>query len=211
VPSVTAAQLKTAKKLVSVGGTATRADADAVATKLAILPTAALRAIDKARFPNGAPIKIIATKGSITDYVPELRGVRPRGWPPGTSWDSVPGISLGSTVVIATRDGRVPEIGNGHGSYDLVVHETFHSVDSAGGPLSQSADFLAAYNADKEALGSYYRQEEDAGRAEAFAETAARYFGHDPTLEKENPNLYRYFDTHRDLFAEGAKKKGRST
>ena len=49
-------------------------------------------------------VKIVACRGSITDYLPKLRGQQPRGWPPAKTWDTVPGSCYWASkeVVIAT-------------------------------------------------------------------------------------------------------------
>src|SRR5262249_23172847 len=47
--------------------------------------------------------KVIACRGSVTDYRTDLKGVQPRGWPPGSTWDKVPGSNTPdkNEVVIA--------------------------------------------------------------------------------------------------------------
>lgn len=96
-------------------------------------------------------------------------------------------------MYIATTSGflggrRVPRQGEGHNSYDLTLHETFHAVDRRG-KYSLSDTFKRTVKLDQKSLSAY----EDRRRREAFAETAARFFARDPTLESERPNLYKYF------------------
>jgi len=98
-----------------------------------------------------------------------------------------------NVVYIATTSGflggrRVPRQGEGHNSYDLTLHETFHAVDRRG-KYSLSDTFKRTVKLDQTSLSAY----EDRRRREAFAETAARFFARDPTLESERQNLYKYF------------------
>jgi hypothetical protein len=56
--------------------------------------------------------------GPVTDVMTKLRGVTPRGWPKGMTWDNVPGLQASSTK-------RVILGGKGeHGCVSLAVHET---------------------------------------------------------------------------------------
>jgi hypothetical protein len=96
------------------------------------------------------------------------------------------------------------------GSYDVDVHETGHAFDDVMGNLSQTPEFIAAYNADKAHLGAYYNQPDAQGdaehkgttrsRQEAFAESFARYYADDPTFGDDpqpalsTPHLYAYFE-----------------
>jgi hypothetical protein len=130
-------------------------------------------------------VKVIAAKGSITDYATDLKGVQPRGWPPGKTWDGVPGVYLPdrNAVVIATTglgaDLRVPATGEGHGSMNVVVHEASHAIDQNASALRNSAspDFLAARAKDLANLPSYETQPGIAGPSETYAESAARFYG----------------------------------
>ncbi|WP_282780016.1 MULTISPECIES: hypothetical protein [unclassified Nocardia] len=118
-----------------------------------------------ASHPKGG-IDIVA--GSVTDVMPELRGVTPRGWPANTTWDDVPGLHDLSThrVVLGDR--------GDHGSVSLAVHEVGHAFDRALLDASDSDDFRQLY--DK--LGSmmpYYAQPGSAGRQETLAESLAAW------------------------------------
>lgn len=55
-----------------------------------------------------------------------LRGVQPRGWPPGETWDSVPGAYDPGRRACALGGG-----GKGHGSTSLALHEASHAFDHA--------------------------------------------------------------------------------
>jgi hypothetical protein len=98
-------------------------------------------------------------------------------------------------VVIATRNGAVPATGNGHGSADLVAHETCHAFDDA---VSGHSDpnFQAARNQDLAKLPAYETQPGDAGLQETYAESFAQYQSNPTALKNSQPNLYKYWDSH---------------
>jgi Flp pilus assembly pilin Flp len=183
-------QLQYAKTFVKAGGSATQADVDAVAEDLATLPRPVLD------YMKAKGITVVAAKNSVTDYMTHLKGVKPRGWPPGSGWDSVPGtVNHNTEVVIATRNGKVPATGDGHGAYSLTVHETFHAIDRSAG-WSKAPEFLKARDADAANLDAYLKQPGEAGLEEAYAESAAHYFRGDTAWGKKNPNLWQYWETH---------------
>lgn len=147
--------------------------------------------------------KIVVCRGSITEYRTELRGQRPRDWPAGSTWDTVPGGFNPNTneVVIATRGHGtpggpyVPPSGDGHGSSNLVLHEGGHGIDhnSPAGLNSTSPGFTAARNADVGTLDDYEGPANAAGHEETFGESAARYYGGDPNDATDHPNLHNYW------------------
>ena len=188
------------RALMTVGGKADIVDAELVAQELSKIPPHGLKVL------AGSMTRVVVCRGSVTDHLAQLRGVKPRGWPPGSSWDSVPGLHDPSRneVVVATIGhdtpaGRhVPRTGEGHGSKDLVVHETFHAIDhdvGRGAPRSSSASFNAARDADAHTLSAYESQPGEAGKEESYAETAARYYGGDQTDAAKHPNLHSYWDS----------------
>ena len=189
--------LALATSLVRTGGSGTAEDAQLVAQSLAQLPKSSLEQMQK----NGT--KVIACRGSVTDYRTDLKGVQPRGWPPGATWDKVPGANTPdkNEVVIAvighgTPAGpHVPKTGEGHGSVNLVAHESSHSIDlHGGGPgPSQSDDFTKARDADMNKLSDYEKQAGEAGRQETYAESAAR---HAEGKDQDTPHLKKYWDDH---------------
>ncbi len=131
--------------------------------------------------------KVIACRGSVTDHASSLRGVQPRGWAPGDTWDIVPGMydpNANEVVVATTGHGtpagaHVPVTGEGHGSANLAVHEALHAVDHNRGGTARSAgaDFNTARTADLPNLGTYETQAGSAGQEETWAESGARYYG----------------------------------
>lgn len=192
-----------ARQLVTAGGRGTRADVDTVVAELKKLPAVLLVRAHR------AGVRVIACRDSVTDHMAALRGVTPRGWPPGSTWDRVPGLydPASMTVVMATHDGargaserELPDFGYGHGSFNALFHEFGHALDgtNALGHDSRSPGFRAAYINDAQALldanHTYLLQPGDAGPEEAYAEMAARYFGRDPSLRGAFPNLHGFFE-----------------
>ncbi|MCX4029164.1 membrane-targeted effector domain-containing toxin [Endozoicomonas sp. SM1973] len=135
-------------------------------------------------------INVVVTNDSITTYYPHLKGVTPRGWPAGKTWDDVPGVGSfnnqrGSVIaVILDPNGKwvIPPMGQGHGSSNLVLHETAHAIDriigteSQGENLSKRSSFGQAWQNDYQSLDPYYQQGGTAGLEETFAEGIARYY-----------------------------------
>jgi hypothetical protein len=170
-----------ARSLVQAGGAGDASDVDLVVAELGKMPVTALRAME------AGGVKVIACRDSVTDFASDLKGVQPRGWPPGATWDSVPGAYMPdrNAVVIATTGhgtppgAHVPATGEGHGSANLVIHESAHAVDSNVSPSlnSGSPAFNAARASDVSALPSYETQAGAAGQSESYAESAARYYG----------------------------------
>ncbi len=184
-----------ADKVLKTGGSGTAADVALVKERLVQYPSTALqRLVDQGT-------KVVVCEGSVTDHLTSLKGVAPRGWPPGSTWDNVPGLynPAGNEVVIATvgqgtdAGAHVPASGEGHGSYDLVLHEVGHGLDK--NTLSGSADFTKARTADLGTLSAYESQAGSAGPEETFAESAARHYGGDPTDAATHPNLSAYWAT----------------
>ncbi|QYE37141.1 PAAR domain-containing protein (plasmid) [Polymorphobacter sp. PAMC 29334] len=185
--------------LVQAGGSGDQTDVALVVAELAKLPAAALQILRD----NG--VKVIAARNSVTDYATELKGVHPRGWPPGATWDNVPGAYMHdrNAVVIATTGygtpagPHVPVTGEGHGSANMTVHETTHAVDAFAGPQrnSSSSDFTAARNSDLSGLSAYEQQAGAGGPSETYAESSARVYGgqHGPT---QQPALDAYWRSH---------------
>lgn len=188
--------LALATSLVKAGGSGTAEDAKLVAESLAKLPKSSLEQMQK----NGT--KVIACRGSVTDYRTDLKGVQPRGWPPGSTWDSVPGSNMRdkNEVVIAVTGHNtpagphVPKTGEGHGSVNMVVHEASHSLDRGSPSPSQSEEFTKAREADMSKLPNYEKQTGEGGPRETYAESAAR---HAEGKDQDTPHLKKYWDDHR--------------
>jgi len=181
-----------ARSIVVRGGSSTDADVDAITNALLGMPPARLTRI------RDDGVRIASSRGSITDHAVDLRGVAPRGWPPGSTFDTVPGVYRPEKkdVIISTIEGpngtRV--VSNAHGSYDMVLHELGHAVDGAVVEnASTDARFAATRERDLAALPEYMRQPGEAGASETYAEAFARYYGADPTMRNQWPALYDHF------------------
>jgi hypothetical protein len=182
-----------ARELVRSGGSGDAGDANLVAARIATFTMPILTRLLNDR------TTIVACRGSITDYLTQLRGQQPRGWPPGSTWDTVPGIFFPQTneVVIAilghdTSQPHIPTTGEGQGSADVVLHESSHGVDMGGGQpfLSASQTFASARNPDLAQLSDYEKQVSPAGEEETFAESAARFF---TGRDGNTPHLHAYW------------------
>ncbi len=192
-----------AQKLVQPGGTADKKDAELLTLELAKMPEYMLSLLCE----NG--VKVIACKNSITDYFTELKGVTPKGWPPGSTFDQVPGIYEENIkeVVIAIighdteKGAHVPGLKEGHGSANLVFHEVGHAVDYAKHPGAFSSEnsvfFQIARNLDLEKITAYEKQPPPFGEQETFAESLAIYLQTPEKMKEDRPHLYGYF---RDTF-----------
>jgi len=183
-------------KNLRAGGTSTADDAKAVAAGMKNFPKKVLEDLNK------AGIQTECCRGPVTEVMPELSGVLPRGWPAGSTWDSVPGVYSGSSkkVVVGTMDKggkrHVPARGEGpipHGTPDLIGHEGGHAFDAAEGTLkSKDAKFLAARDEDVKTgnpdgmwgpRDNYFLTTTEGGTndagatSETFAESFAMHFG----------------------------------
>ena len=191
-----------ARNLLKIAGSADAADGELVVQELIKFPKGALRAL------ASQGTKVVVCRGSVTEYLTALAGVQPRGWPPGMTWDTVPGLndSGANEVVIAVighgtvAGAHVAATGEGHGSYNLVLHESGHAHDlnQGGGATRRSAgaDFLAARTADLATLSAYETQAGNAGEEETYAESSARFYGGDPGDAAAHPNLHKYWQDH---------------
>ena len=122
----------------------------------------------------------------ITDAYPELKGVKPRGWPDGSTWDDCPGFAKGRDITVAQTNristGKFVETNRTGG---IIRHEAGHAFDAVLSDISSSSDYLVAYNKYIAILKTtedyldydYLTQEGVAGRQETFAEVFAQLCG----------------------------------
>ncbi len=135
-------------------------------------------------------VKVVPTD-KVTDVMPELAGQKPRGWPPGSSWDDVDGAydTTSKRIIVAQRQNSSKPYTNDVAG--LTRHETGHAVDRLNN-FSAQANFKTAYTReagnvpapDQQAL-DYFLQSGDAGREETFAETFAIINGGATTTYRE--------------------------
>lgn len=183
--------------LTRTGGHGDDLDRALVAAELSKLPPHILQRMED----NGTTV--VVGRGSVTDLRPDLAGQTPRDWPAGTSWDTVPGLydPDNNEVLITTRghgtEGGpyVPPTGDGHGSSNLVIHESMHGVDHGSGDISGNDQaFNDARDADQGTLDNYEGNANPDGDEETYAESAARHYGGDPNDAANHPNLHNYWD-----------------
>jgi len=145
-----------------------------------------------------------------TEMYPELKGVHPRGWPSGTTWDSVDGLFDPKTKAISVsetyRPIRKKEFVrvSGKNTVGVLNHETGHGFDkSISAVYSDTSEFVLAYSKDVRALTQkgmrekglqYYRR-----RSEAFAEVFADIMGQGASpsktaISKFFPNCKKYIE-----------------
>jgi hypothetical protein len=117
----------------------------------------------------------------MSDIYPELKGVTPRGWRKGSTWDEASG-----GYKVASKEIAITEYKKGYGgrflksgdTRDVFPHEYGHAVDRSympGRNFSNDDLFVKAYNKDVEALSGdeyveYFLQSGSAGRQETFAQ-----------------------------------------
>jgi len=125
----------------------------------------------------------IVAANKLTDALPELKGQKPRGWPPGLTWDAVDGAYSPSRNMVVVAE----ETADSNGKWvkskrteDVTRHEVGHAVDFGLGKLSNTAAFTKAYDEDEKNMPpklaptlKYFLQNGDGGKEEAFAEAIA--------------------------------------
>lgn len=130
----------------------------------------------------------------LTEMFPELKGKHPRGWPPGTTWDSVEGmfhLNTNSISISETyRPIRQKIFKNTPKSKikGILNHETGHGFNRSFGDnnISDSIEFAKAHRIDIKNLSqldiaenrlNYFLQKGSVGRDETFAEIFADIMG----------------------------------
>ena len=124
-----ATRVELATALTVAGGSGTEADRAIGIAGLSKLPMPLLQLL------AGIDVQLVMCRGSVTDYVTDLQGVTPAGWPPGFTWDDVPAAYLTelNRVVVATHEvggGRaLPPTGDGHSSFNVLLRTRSVSPD----------------------------------------------------------------------------------
>jgi hypothetical protein len=123
------------------------------------------RLLTKVKLAGLAQIHFAARPVPDLDNLQFLRGVHPRGWQSGTTWDSVPGAYNADLRVLVAGIGI-------HGSSSLVLHEFGHALGDLLGYDSDSR-LVAAHQRLYSRLNPYLQQDGPsgpAGRQELLAE-----------------------------------------
>jgi len=131
---------------------------------------------------SGAHTTITATH-RLTDALPELKGQKPRGWPPGLTWDAVDGAyspSRNTVVVAEETENAAGQWVKSYRTADVARHEVGHATDYGLGKLSSTPAFVKAYEDDTQNMPAplapalkYFLQNGDGGKEEACAEAIA--------------------------------------
>jgi hypothetical protein len=139
---ISPARAKAVGKNIRSGGTSSAEDAKVVASNLAKLSPKVIDSLNKAN------IHTECCRGGITDAMPELAGVLPRGWHETTTWDQVEGVySPNNKKLVVGTDADAT--GKRTIPLKLVGHEAGHAFDDSDNkPKRENKDFLAARDAD---------------------------------------------------------------
>ena len=130
------------------------------------LPTSLLKKVRN----QGIIVKLFTGKLTDNPTASHLSGKVPRGYEQNTTWDDIPGVGGGKTVLIKIGSST---IGNGHGSVNLELHELAHSIDRhVFQELRYEVAFLRIWNQEKTQLfpdNQYLLTYPEEYLAEAFA------------------------------------------
>lgn len=166
-------------------------EAARIINRIALLPDSML---EKTAEHN---IKIKLFEGNLTDNpsVRHLKGVIPRGYESGKTWDDVPGI--GGSKLVLVKIGS-SQRGHGHGSVNLELHELAHSLDRyVYGGIREDERFEQIWRKESSLLfpgQSYFLDYPEEYFAEAFA---MFYIGGIPArlLKQKAPRTFEYIDS----------------
>ena len=145
------------------------------------LPTSLLEKLHH----HGVVIKFFSGKLTDNPTAAHLSGKIPRGYTRNRTWDDVPGIGGGKTVLVKIGHS---DKGKGHSSVNLELHELAHSIDRhVYDNLRYHESFLNIWHLEKAKMfpnNNYFLTYPE----EYFAETFAYYFlggvYHDQLKEK---------------------------
>lgn len=144
-------------------------EAAAIISRIDQLPFSLLKKIKD----QGIVVKLFTGKLTDNPTARHLKGVTPRGYNSGKTWDDVPGIGGSKTVLVKIGSS---ESGMGHSSVNLELHELGHSVDNhVYNEIRSQESFLEIWEEEKYSLfpkKTYFL----AFPEEFFAECFALYF-----------------------------------
>lgn len=130
-----------------------------------------------ARAAAAAGVTVQVAGGPVPTFagMEHYAGQRPRGWPPGATWDEVGGAYDSSRRVVIAGAGR-------HNSTSLVLHEYGHAIGFASG-AHDTQEWSGIHRDTFDRLDPYSQQggpEGAAGRHELWAEAYAVHTRHGP-------------------------------
>ncbi|WP_240620296.1 anthrax toxin lethal factor-related metalloendopeptidase [Peribacillus acanthi] len=165
------------------------AEVDSIATRISHLPPHMLTRL------NEREIKIKVFNGALTDQkeAAHLAGIKPRGYKKtGVNWDHVPG--MGGNKMVFVKIGA-SEMGKGHGSVNLELHELAHTIDRLiYDNIRYKEEFLRIW---KQEAPVYFKGRDYFIKypEEYFAEVFAMYYLNDTTkqeLKNGAPQTYKF-------------------
>lgn len=155
-----------------------------------------------------AGVKVIIGEGSVTELGTGMaiwKGVTPRGWPKGYTWDSIDGVYDDTEKEVVL--GHVP---NSVAGTSFAVHEYGHAVDDvyrysgSTNERSHSANWTTVWHASYNNLNNeYFKQDNSwAGAEEFFAESFSNIIKGDSQAFRDmglsndqGKNVVEYFST----------------
>ena len=141
---------------------------------------------------NDVNMKLFNGELTQNASVAHLKGIQPRGYEEGATWDKVPG--MGGTHTVFVKIGASDK-GNGHSSVNLELHELAHSIDHiVYGDLYNKPKFLHIWKQEVSILFPnlpYFTNYSE----EYFAEAFAMYYVNQEQkqrLKERAPKTYSY-------------------
>lgn len=145
-------------------------------------------------------VKIRFFTGNLTDLseFSHLKGLQPKGWSEGSTWDDVPGA--GGKYLAAAKIGH-SNFGEGHGSINLELHEIAHSFDNK--VLQKGSNKDRFMNIWKNEAATIFPENKYfiSFPEEYFAETFAMFYMSEQSraeLHEKAPKTYEYFQGLED-------------
>lgn len=144
---------------------------------------------------NRIIIKLFTGKLTDNPTASHLSGKVPRGYEQSMTWDDIPGVGGGKTVLVKIG---CSEKGRGHGSVNLELHELAHSIDRhVFDEIRHQESFLRIWSLEKERLfpdNDYLLTYPE----EYFAEAFAYFYLNDSyrnQLRESSPLTYDYIQS----------------
>lgn len=197
LPSAFPDKMSMAKALVRPAANADASDVHEVARELAGFPLAVLERLAR------RGVQVIAVREHVAHHIGTSG--KPRGWPPGSTWDLVHGVYdvVARQVVVATKD---VDGARALAARTSLAHEVGHALDvwwplhwrgAFRGAHRATRAFREAYEKDKPRLEAeqrrYFLQSGAAGRSEAFAEAFAVAVVGSATEQARMPHLVAFW------------------